>query len=155
MNIKDLYRHQFEMGQYHLREMVKEMSHEELVRPPVPGGNYPLWSLGHIAFSEASGLYPHLRREPNPLESWEALFGQGGTPVAGGQGCPGKERVCQDLLAFLEAQTEEDLDKPTEVDHPWYNTAGKMLGSLALHQAFHAGQIALARKALGKPPALL
>jgi len=161
MNIKDLYRHQFDMGQYYLREMVKEMSHEEMVTPPVPGGNYALWSLGHITFSEASGLYVQLRQEPNPLEAWEALFDQGTTPTAGGQGYPGKdevwshfEQVRRDLLAFLEAQSEEDLDKPSGVDHPWYDTAGKMLGVLAVHQAFHAGQIALARKALGKPPAL-
>ena len=161
MNIKDLYKHQFEMGRLMLREMIKDMSPEEMNKPPVPGGNDPLWSIAHITISEARGLYGRIRRQANPLESWEPLFSRGSTPSGNRKDYPSQdevwarfEEVRGELLTFIESVSEADLDKPTDVDHPLFSTVGKVLGSLALHQSFHAGQIAVARKALGKKPAL-
>ena len=161
MNVQELYKHQFEMGRFMLSEMIKEMSPEEMAASPVPGGNNPLWNVGHLVFSEARGLYARIRQQPNPVESWESLFAEGSTPIKGGKGYPSKEelwsrfeQVRKDLLSFIESVSETDLDRPTTIDHPLFNTVGKVLGSLAMHQAFHVGQIAVARKALGKKPVL-
>ena len=161
MNIKGLYRHQFEMGRHILSEMLAGLTPEELATPPAPGGNHPLWVLGHLALSEARGLHVRILGEDNPLASWEAMFDQGSTPAEGGRGYPSKDELWsafekgrKELLAFIDSQTESDLERPTTLDHPLFNTVGKMLGSLAVHQLFHAGQIACVRQALGKKPVL-
>src|SRR5262249_51293867 len=51
-----------------------------LVQPTPRGGNHPLWVIGHLAVVEGS-VPQILFGEPNPVEHWRPLFGQGSTPT--------------------------------------------------------------------------
>ena len=161
MTAKDVYRHQLEMGRYQLTEMVKGFSQADWLTAPVPGGNFPLWIVAHLAFAEARGLHVRIRGGQDPLEHWTEKFGQGSQPVEGGPDYPTHQAVWEefltrrtDLLDFVGTQSDADLDRATNVDHPMFNTVGKTLATLSFHQFFHIGQIADTRRKLGKKPVL-
>jgi len=161
MNATDVYRHQLEMGRHQLTEMVKGFSQSDWLTAPVTNGNFPLWNVAHLAFSEARGLNVRIRGGENPLEHWTDMFGQGSKPVEGGPGYPSHEAIWdefltrrKDLLEFVATQSDTDLDQSTNIDHPMFNTVGKTLATLSFHQFFHIGQIADTRRKLGKEPVM-
>ena len=65
------------------------------------------------------------------------------------------EKVRAETLELLARLAEADLDKPS-VNSPsqeLFGTVGRCLATLVNHQTFHVGQIADARRALGRKPA--
>lgn len=131
--------------------------------PPTPrGGNHPLWTVGHVAFVEGD-LGQVLGGEPNPVERWRPLFGQGSKPTADASAYPSYDEVLATYrelrarnLARLDAIGEAGLDRPSEFVPPdseeEMKTVGTTLLVIALHQMSHLGQLAVARRAAGKEP---
>jgi uncharacterized damage-inducible protein DinB len=131
--------------------------------PPTPrSGNHPLWTVGHIAFVEGD-FARVLFGEPNPVEHWRPLFGQGSKPTADASAYPSYDEVLatyRDLraknLARLDAIGEEGLDRRSEMVPPGFDeemkTVGHSLLVIVLHQMSHLGQLAVARRAAGKEP---
>jgi uncharacterized damage-inducible protein DinB len=132
-----------------------------LVQPTAKGGNHALWTVGHVAWVEGS-FRAMLFGEPNPLEHWKPLFGQGTTPTADASAYPGYDEVFAaykklraDNLARIEALSDEDLARPpakvpAEVPD-LMKTKAQALMVLALHQVSHLGQLSVVRRALGRP----
>jgi hypothetical protein len=133
-----------------------------LVQPTPRGGNHPLWVVGHLALVEGS-VPQVLFGEPNPVEHWRPLFGQGSTPTTDAAAYPTYDDVLKtyrDLraknLARLDEIGEAGLDRPPAAIPPGFedemSTTGQTLLVIALHQMSHLGQLADSRRASGKEP---
>jgi hypothetical protein len=133
-----------------------------LVQPTWRGGNHPLWTVGHLAVVEGS-IPQILFGEPNPVERWMPLFGQGTRPTTDAKAYPPFDEVLKtyrDLraknLARLEEIGDEGLDRaPAAVPKGFEDemrTMGQTLLVIALHQMVHVGQLADARRASGREP---
>lgn len=133
-------------------------------------GNHPMWVMGHAAYAEG-GLLQMITGEPNPVEHWKANFSGGSQPkadpgvVPGDGGYPKYEEVVatfarlrQQTFAELAKLTDADLVRkpaalpPELADEPLFATVGRVFLFIAMHQMSHFGQLADARKALGRKP---
>jgi hypothetical protein len=142
--------------------LVEDMRDQPLTQPTPRGGNHALWVLGHLAVIE--GMIPHtVFGEPNPVQHWWPLFGTGSQPTDDAGAYPPFEEVLKtyrDLrtknLARLEEIGEAGLEQPPQVIPPGFEEGMKTIGRtfhlIALHQMFHLGQVADARRAAGKEP---
>ena len=142
--------------------LIEDMRDAALTCPTPRGGNHPLWVLGHITLVE--GNVPHvLFGEPNPVAKWAPLFAPGTEPTADAAAYPPFEellRTYRDLrernLKILEDLGEEGLDRPTVAPpkglEDAFSTAGKAFLVIAIHQMNHRGQVADARRTVGRKP---
>ena len=65
------------------------------------------------------------------------------------------DQARQDTLNYLKSISDDVLDEPsTKPDSATFGTKGRCLGLMVSHQTFHAGQVSVCRKALGKKPVL-
>jgi hypothetical protein len=140
----------------------EDMRDAPLTQPTARGGNHPLWLLGHLAVVEGS-IPQILFGEPNPVELWRPLFGQGTRPTTEAGAYPPFDEVLatyRDLraknLARLEEIGEEGLDLAPAAVPPGFEdemrTRGHTLLVIALHQMSHLGQLTVARRAAGREP---
>ena len=162
MKAMDLIRNAMEMCERGTMMLIEDMRDAPLTQPTPRGGNHPLWVLGHITFVEA-GVPSILFGEPHPLERWAPLFAPGSEPIADASAYPSFDEVLRAYravrarnLKILEELGEEGLDRPTTAPprglEDAMRTAGDTFFVLALHQMNHRGQVAYARRALGRKP---
>lgn len=146
-----------------LKTMLEATPDEHFYRLPCPGGNHAAWVAGHIAYCEdgirvgLGGGEPALGADR--LAKYKELFGGGSVCREGAEGYPSRQELMDALeqaraaaVAWFGGMSEADLKKPIEgglaklaADH------GKMMGAYAGHEAFHAGQASMARRAAGLP----
>jgi len=145
-----------------LMALVSDIEGAEVTFPTSRGGNHPLWVLGHTIHSEAGLVNGFVLGKPNPLAKWGSLFGMGTRPVSDVGKYPSVpellaefDKVRAETIKLLDGLTDADLDKPSLAPPELANmfgTVGQCLAGISLHLAFHAGQIADARRAAGKKP---
>ncbi|HEY2159546.1 MAG TPA: DinB family protein [Isosphaeraceae bacterium] len=162
MKAIDLIRCAMQKTDEWMTSAAEELRDVPLVQPTSRGGNHPLWTVGHIAVVE--GDVPHiLFGEPNPVEHWKPLFGQGSTPTTDASAYPPYDEVLKTYrslraknLAQLDAIGEAGLDRVSALIPPGFEEEMKTVGTtllvIALHQMSHLGQLADARRAAGKAP---
>ena len=142
--------------------LLNDMRDQPLAQPTSVGGNHPLWVLGHITYAESNLLDGFILGKENRFPELKEQFDQGTTPTANAADYPsmdellGKfEAIRAATLAHLETLSEADLDQPTtapEELEQFFGTVGACCSAMAVHIAFHAGQVADARRAAGKAP---
>ncbi|WP_435008699.1 DinB family protein [Tundrisphaera lichenicola] len=145
-------------------KLVEDMRGEPLTSPTSKGGNHPLWVMGHLAVVE--GMIPHtVLGEPNPVEHWWPIFGTGSKPSEDPGAYPPFDEVLGSYrdqraknLAMLQEIGEAGLERAPKTIPPGFEdrmkTVGRTFHLIALHQMFHLGQVADARRAAGKEPFL-
>ena len=118
---------------------------------PAAGGNSATWLLSHIVatrqtpvlFSGGQPIWNQERiqrwgRSPAPLEASESTdWNQLLTDLNKSQ---------EHLMVCLENMNASDLEKPTP-----FGPLGKAIAFFATHEAYHVGQLAMLRRALGMP----
>jgi len=134
----------------------RDLTHEESLIGPKPGGNCANWVLGHIV--ETRGVVLSLLGE-KPV--WVAAEGErykrGSAPVVGDAAgtkpfpeiLEALDRSQESLLAGLSRLKDEDLGPADAKD-----SLGGKLATLQFHEAYHAGQLGLLRRIAGKPGAI-
>jgi DinB superfamily len=162
MKAIDMIRWALQMTDESTAKLVADMRDESMTRPTPGGGNHALWVVGHLAVIE--GMIPHtVFGEPHPVQHWWPLFGTGSKPTDDASSYPAFDEVLKtyrDLraknLARLDEIGEAGLEQAPKVIPPGFEdrmrTVGRTLHLIALHQMFHLGQIADARRAAGKEP---
>lgn len=145
-----------------LTALVSDIEGAEFAVPASRGGNHPVWVLGHTIHSEASLVNEFVLGKPNPLADWDDLFGTGSQPVADADKYPTMsqllaefDKIRAETLKLLDGLRDDDLDTPSNAPPElasMFGTVGQCFAALALHSAFHTGQIADARRAAGKKP---
>jgi uncharacterized damage-inducible protein DinB len=147
--------HTFEATVRFMEQSVADLSDEQMVEQPSGVPNHGTWTLGHIIFS-CQGMATELGAEPWLPEDWESLFGYGSIPRSEEKRYPPKAEL-QTLLAAATARLSQTvrradsaaLERPlSDEDFP---TMGHLLLQVVVaHTAYHAGQLAVWRRALGK-----
>jgi hypothetical protein len=139
-------------------QSIDDLSDEEMVMQPSGVPNHATWTLGHIIFScqEMAASLGAARWLP---EDWESIYGYGSTPRAAKQGYPEKARL-RWLLADASTRLRDTLRsvEPAtlgqELSDKDFPTMGHVfLQVIVAHTAYHAGQLAVWRTAIGKESA--
>ena len=151
--IRDQYRRAFDGEAWHgpsVLPLLKDVTAEQAAARPIPGA-HTIWELTqHIRAWEGACLR-RLNGDPAQLpdtEDWEALndFSEASWDKT-------KQNLVDThnkLLAAIAALDDAKLDQPI-VDHPeipFSNTYVTLHGGVQ-HDLYHAGQIAILKKALG------
>ena len=128
---------------------------------PAPGIQHVAWQMGHLAASQAVLIHNRCLNIPVAEvvpESFTKQFGRGSKPVGIAAEYPPLleirrmfDGVQEDCLTRIRQMTQSDLELPAYGDpHPMFAKRGEAVGMAAMHEAFHAGQIALTRRLFGK-----
>ena len=162
MQTIDFIKMSLEMSGSWILALAKDMQDAPLTMPTSAGGNHPMWCVGHLAYSEANLVNVLIKGEEHPFPEWEGLFKQGGEVYTESSKYPAYEDVISKLeevrastLALLDTLTDDDLDKPSHAEEEmkdFFGTVGACLAVIVIHYSFHGGQIADARRALGRAP---
>ncbi len=152
----------FDRSLLFMRGLIADLSDEEMVLQPPGAPNHAAWTLGHVIQS-CQAIAGELGVGPWLPDDWEARFGYGSAPAAAadsGGSCKAAllaalvdaaTRLRAVLLATDESRLKDPLpDEKTREILPTLGDA--LLQVVSAHTAFHAGQLAAWRRAIGRPP---
>lgn len=141
---------------------LKDVTHDESLVQPEPGGNCLNWVVGHIVASRDQ-LFPMLGEEPVLPAEVGARYRRGSAPVRNAA----EARPLPELVAALDRSQEKllgaigrldaaRLSAPLEVKGLPGNpsTLFEALASFNFHEAYHVGQSGVLRRIAGKPGAI-
>jgi hypothetical protein len=142
----------FSLNHYAVTANVAGVSHEESLRAPEAGGNCMNWVLGHIVASR-NGVLAALGEK----SVWSAAQVEEYKRGSSGLRDRGRARPFEAILAdFEKAQKaiEAGLARISEADLSAamaQKDIPKNPAALQFHEAYHAGQLGILRRFLGKP----
>ncbi len=161
MNQKDLIRQTINAADMVCKSYVGDLSDDDLLHRPVDGINHINWQLGHLitaenmfgnevkpdsmpalpdGFAEKYTKEAAVSDDASSFESKDTLLAVAGQQREG-------------LLAVLDEISEEDLTtEAPEKFRSFFPNAAAMILSADTHWMMHAGQWAVIRRSLGKPP---
>jgi hypothetical protein len=145
----------FQYNHYAIGVNARDLTHEESLLGPKPGGNCANWVLGHIVQNRGA-ILELLGEQP----VWNASDGdpykRGSAPIAGGATAKpfpeileALDRSQERLLAGLSRMRDSDLGSADTK-----GSAAAKLAGLQFHEAYHAGQLGLLRRIAGKKGAI-
>jgi hypothetical protein len=151
---------QFGVGEFVLERNLADVTNEESVRPPKPGGNTVNWIVGHVVCARNQAL--GLLGEMPPFDDTDfAAYGAGGLTSGKTLEIDELKRRFSTLGPKLDDALKRSSPKQLSVAAPFsptgnpHETVGTLLASIAFHEAYHLGQTGLSRRLLGKAGALL
>lgn len=141
--------------------LLEDIEETRWFESPAPGIQHIAWQVGHVAASQAVLIHNRCLNIPVAQvvpESITKQFGRGSKPVGDPAAYPPLaeirglfDGVQADCLARIRQMTESDIDLPAYGDpHPMFAKRGEAVAMAVMHEAFHAGQIALTRRLFGK-----
>lgn len=145
--------HQFGLVYRMIADNVEGLSAEQSLAQPSPGGNCANWILGHLTNIQ-NGVMRLVGEEP----VWESeqLAHAGWEPITGPTRAIAWDTLRDRILGSRERcvaaiSNLSDEKMADEVPHPFGGTTSRaqLLSLLAFHQAYHAGQLAIARRIAG------
>jgi hypothetical protein len=135
---------------------VDDITHDESLIQPEPGGNCLNWVLGHIIATRNLELQK-LHQAPLWNEETAAPYRQGSKGIR--RGATGVQPLAN-LLADFDRSNDilsAKFTALTDAEAAAPLGAGTVRDSLVffrMHEAYHAGQISLLRRLIGKPGAI-
>jgi uncharacterized damage-inducible protein DinB len=158
MNAKEAIKLAIDTGRMISQGYVEDLSDEELLHRPAKGANHINWQLGHLIASE--NMMGNLA-VPGSMPPLPAGFAEKYTKETAASNNAAAFLKKAELLKVyeeqraatlraLDKQSEADLDKPTGVEYA--PTVGAMFSMHGTHWVMHAGQWAVVRRQLGRPP---
>ena len=143
--------------------LIEDMKDAPLTFPTARGGNHPLWVLGHLAWSEGQIVQQVMLGRPNPVASWQPLFGMGSETSAEAARYPTLDEALKafqnlraETLKLLETLNDSDLDRSSQGCPPewkaFLGTYADCFRVIVLNTMHHRGQVADARRAAGRKP---
>ncbi len=145
-----------------LSAQVADLADEDLILQPEGVPNHAAWTLGHVIYS-FQAIAGELGVQSWLPENWESLFGYGSSPspIVSEHS---RKAVLLELLedaggrlrAALLGIDERDLSDPLpdeDARKVLPTKAHALVQVIAGHTAYHAGQLATWRRAIGRKPA--
>ena len=141
-----------------IEDSVADLSGEAMTRQPEGVPNHAAWILGHLIYS-CQGMAGELGIKEWLPGDWEKQFGYGSIPEPEMGLYPGKSellamlrdaanRLRNALISTDESNVARPL--PDEESRKIFPTLGhSLLQIMVAHSAFHAGQLAAWRRAIG------
>lgn len=158
MNAREAIRLGLDMAEFISLGYLQDLSDAQLLHRPCAGANHIAWQLGHLITAEHQLIEQVCPGKMPPLP---AGFAERYTKETADQDSAASFHSKEELLAAcrtqragtldaLQSLTDADLDRPSGVDYaPTVAGIFSMQGS---HWLMHAGQWAVIRRQLGKPP---
>jgi len=152
----------FDRTTAYVRELVADLRDEEMILQPPGVPNHAAWTLGHVIHS-CQAIAQELGVSPWLPDDWESLFGYGSSPcgVAGsaysfksvltGYLADASDRLRAALLTTDENRLRDPLPDP-KTREVLPTTGDALLQIVCAHTAYHAGQLAAWRRAIGREP---
>ena len=144
-----------------IRQQIADLSDEELVLQPTGAPNHAAWTLGHIIHS-CRAIALELGKEASSSAEWESRFGYGTRPNPAAAENLSKSNLLTNLAEASDQlrtaiQTLDTgfLDRPPSEANmrEIFPTMGHVLMQAVIaHTAYHAGQLAAWRRAIGRTP---
>ena len=147
--------HTFESTLKFVEQSVADLSEQQMVEQPTGVPNHATWTLGHIIYS-CQGIAAELGAADWLPDDWESTFGYGSTPSSDLSHYPKKPEMltlladaASRLRKALLAANDSVLRQPLP-DETLPTMGHLLLQIVAAHTAYHAGQLAVWRRAIGK-----
>lgn len=160
MEIKDAILYNLQSSRFVMSSYLSDLSDEELLVRPVPAAHHAAWQLGHLILSEyqmARGIAPdvHIDISSDFVTKHDkdaAARNDASSFCSKDVYCTLMSRVREATVAALSGCSEDDLARPgPEAMRSYAPTCAAVFLAIANHEMMHAGQIAVLRRALGKP----
>jgi hypothetical protein len=143
------------------RNLLSDIEESRWFESPAPGVQHVAWQVGHLAASQVVLIHSRCfaRKQTDVLgEPFVKQFGRGSAPVPDATAYPPIAEIRRvfdaihvEGIQLIRTLSDADLQQPTHGDpHPMFVTKGQCIGMVAMHESFHAGQIALTRRIFGK-----
>lgn len=147
--------HTFEATIKFVQDSITDLTEKEMVEQPIGLPNHGKWIVGHLIFS-CQGMAVELGINPWLPEEWESNFGYGSKPISDSGHYPkkmelhellnnSKERLKQAIVNLGESELTKSLE-----DESFHTLFHLLLQVVVAHTAYHAGQLASWRRAIGK-----
>jgi hypothetical protein len=145
-------------------QYLPDLTPEEWFWTPASYTTHIAWQVAHIAASQYNLCLRRVRgrtAEDEALvsESFIDNFKIGSQPVAGIANNPPIEEILRifngiqnQVLAELPQVDDAELDSAVDPPHPRFKTKLGAVDYASQHELVHAGQIAMLRRLMGKPP---
>ncbi len=152
---------QLAFTQFAIVRNIAGVTHEESLRRPLPDASHMNWVMGHI-INGRSGMLRLLGEAPVWSDDEAAPY-RGGADLLPADGyrdfaeIVGLFQGSQDgLIAALKRATPEQWNAVAPREHVLREgmTAGEMVSALVFHEAYHAGQVGMLRRLIGKAGAI-
>jgi uncharacterized damage-inducible protein DinB len=160
MDIQQAIRANLAASDFLVQGYLADLTDAELLARPCKGGNHIAWQLGHLIAAErhlveqaAPGKMPPLpegfaerhKKETASLDDPKAFLTKAEYLALAKQ-------MRSAALEIVGTTPEADFDKPVTKVPPFIKTAGELFLFLGPHWTMHAGQWAVIRRVLGRPP---
>ena len=148
----------FETSVEFVKKSVADLSEEQMVLQPPGVPNHGMWTLGHIIFS-CQGITVELGAEPWLPDDWESTFGYDSTPSSELSRYLKKPEMLELLddsasrLCYSVRAADKSVLKQPLPDETLPTMGHMLLHVVAAHTGYHAGQLAVWRRAIGMPSA--
>jgi hypothetical protein len=161
MNARDVIRQSIDMGGMVCTAYLQDLTDEQLLQRPAPGCNHINWQVGHLIASENYMISQCVAGSMPPLpDGFAEKYSKDAAKLDDPEAFCSKQELMQAFetqrkatLAALDKVSDAELDKPSpeamQAYAPNVAAAFNMQGS---HWLMHAGQWAVVRRQLGKPP---
>ncbi len=143
-------------------KLIADIAGDEWTYQPAEGVQHALWLCGHLAVAEHLLVLTRALGGSPPDAELVKCFPIGSVVVDPGEialPSPASVRAKMDathaeVLAGIRGMSDEQLSKPCMgaegKPHPHYRTNLEAISHCDRHEAFHAGQIAMLRRMMGK-----
>lgn len=162
MSPTETMRYQSGLTRFSVDVNVQGLSHADSLTQPEPAGNCANWVLGHL-MTVYSKVLPMFGEQPVIGMDRLARYDRGSQPmVDADEAIPFDELVtawaetCNRVDAGLARLPDQALTQPV-ADSPTGNpneTVNSLLFTVMFHQAYHAGQLGVLRRLVGKEGAI-
>lgn len=143
--------------------LLEDLAGDEWYFQPAEGLAHPLWICGHLAVAQHLLIHVRCLNQPFLDESFAAAFPIGGPVPARDQAEYPDVGTVRATMDEVHARTIEAVRSMSDAllaepawgrdgqPHPHYRDKRGAVAHCSRHEAFHAGQLALIRRLLGKP----
>jgi uncharacterized damage-inducible protein DinB len=142
--------------------LIADLTGDDWTYQPKPGLHHCLWLCGHLACAESLLILVRCAGQNDPNAAFSRHF-QIGKPISDAKSgdFPSHDAVVETMaathlavMAVIQEMDDEVLDQPCfgkdGAIHPHYRTNAEAIVHAVRHEGFHAGQIAMIRRLLGK-----
>lgn len=138
-------------------KLLEAIPSESRLLCPLEGAHNALWIAGHVAMTDDYFLKAVGGQESVIDESWEKLFGMGTVACDDAGLYPSWDEIIacmkerrEALESWFSSLDAEALSAPLPDELQFFAASvGALMGTIAWHEGFHAGQTTAIRKKLG------
>ncbi len=148
----------FEYAIQFVEQSVEDLTEEEMVGQPPGVPNHATWTLGHLIYC-CQGMATEIGGGAWLPDDWESKFGYGSTPsgrqeeyLSKGEMLALLDEAKGRLRETLRAAEASALHRSLE-DETFPTMFDLLLQVVVAHTAYHAGQLAVWRRAMGRESA--